>query len=78
MAIDVDILDAARELLDRYGESAVEVAKEHAEMLLMSGDQQTHDAATAFATTILEAVASEGLDNLLVPAGAFLVLHAAP
>ncbi len=50
--------------------------------LLASGDHGTHEAfavaaALAFATTILEAVASKGLDNLLVPAGAFLVLHAA-
>ena len=34
MATDVDIVNAARELLDRHGERAVEVAKEHAEMLL--------------------------------------------
>ena len=50
--------------------------------LLASGDHGYHEAfaiavALAFATTILEAVASKGLDNLLVPAGAFLVLHAA-
>lgn len=49
--------------------------------LLASGDHGYHEAfaiaaALAFATTILEAVASKGLDNLLVPAGAFLVLHA--
>ncbi len=34
--------------------------------------------ALAFATTVLEAVATKGLDNLLVPAGAFLVLYATP
>ena len=50
--------------------------------LLASGDHGYHKAfaiavALAFAKTILEAVASKGLDNLLVPAGAFLVLHAA-
>ena len=50
--------------------------------LLASGDHGFHEAfaiaaALAFATTILEAVASKGLDNLLVPAGAFLVLYAA-
>ncbi len=33
-------------------------------------------AALSFATTILEALASKGLDNVLVPAGAFLVLYA--
>ncbi len=43
MATDVDILDAARELLDRHGERAVEVAKEHAERLLKSGDHHAHD-----------------------------------
>ncbi len=50
--------------------------------LLVSGDHSQHEAfaiavALAFATTILEAVASKGLDNLLVPAGAFLVLYVA-
>ena len=49
--------------------------------LLASGDYGAHEAfaiaaALALATTILEAVASKGLDNLLVPAGAFLILHA--
>lgn len=49
--------------------------------LLASGDYGAQEAfaiaaALALATTILEAVASKGLDNLLIPAGAFLVLHA--
>ena len=52
MATDVDILNAARELLDRHGERAVEVAKEHAEMLLKSGDQHAHDIALRVLTEI--------------------------
>ena len=49
--------------------------------LLVSGDHGYREAfaiavALAFATTILEALASKGLDNFLVPAGAFLVLYA--
>ena len=44
--------------------------------LLVSGDHGYREAfaiavALAIATTILEAVASKGLDNILVPAGAF-------
>ncbi len=52
MATDVDILNAARDLLDRHGERAVEVAKEHAEMLLKSGDQRAHDIALRVLTEI--------------------------
>ncbi len=48
--------------------------------LRVSGDHGYREAfaiavALAFATTILEALASKGLDNFLVPAGAFLVLY---
>ena len=49
--------------------------------LLVSGDYDYREsfaiaAALAFATTILEAFANKGLDNICVPAGAYLVLYA--
>jgi phytol kinase len=49
--------------------------------LLVSGDYDYREslaiaAALAFATTILEAFANKGLDNIFVPAGAYLVLYA--
>ena len=52
MATDTYIRNAARELVDRHGERAVEVAKEHAEMLLNSGDQHAHDIALRVLTEI--------------------------
>jgi phytol kinase len=49
--------------------------------LLVSGDYDYREcfaiaAALAFATTILEALSNKGLDNIFVPAGAYLVLYA--
>ena len=44
--------NAARELLDRHGERAVEIAKQHAEMLMKSGDQPAHDIALRVLTEV--------------------------
>ena len=52
MATDTYIRNAARELVDRHGKRAVEVSKEHAEMLLKSGDQHAHDIALRVLTEI--------------------------
>ena len=52
MATDVDIRNAARELFDRHGERAVEIAKQHAEMLMKSGDQPAHDIALRVLTEV--------------------------
>ena len=42
--------NAARELFDRHGERAVEIAKQHAEMLMRPGDQPAHDIALRLLT----------------------------
>ncbi len=55
--------NAARELFDRHGERAVEIAKQHAEMLMRPGDQPAHDIALRVAALL---------------GAAFVALHAVP